>query len=141
MATKAYVFPVPGREADIAAIEALVLAGGCELVRPNDPAAAYPQAVVEADVVVILICPQTLDDPLTVQVVELANREGKRIVGVWAGDADPNALPQVLRDYGDANVRMDAASIAQSVCGGASIWETPTGDKRPPPKTPRHKKR
>lgn len=141
MATKAYVFPVAGREADIGQLKALILAGGCELVRPDDPAAAFPQAVLEADVVVILICPQTLTDPVVIQVVELANREGKRIIGVWAADADPSKLPEVLEEYGDGHVRMDEASVASSVCGGQSIWETPTGEPRPKPKTPRHKRR
>jgi len=138
---KVYVFPVPGRAADIEVLKQLVVAGGCVVHCMDDPPDAYEQCVKEADVVVILICPETLADALVASVVQLANRLGKRIVGVWAADAEPNKLPDCLHRYGDANVRIDAAELAGTVCQDQSIWVTPGGDPRPKPRTPRHKKR
>lgn len=137
--TKAYVFPVPGREADIGLLKKLIEAGGCVVVCPNDPINAFEHCVEEADVAVILICPETVDDKLTGQLVALANRLSKRIVGVWAANAEPGKLPASLHRYGDANVRFDAGELAASVCQGESIWVTPEGKPRPKPKTPRHK--
>jgi hypothetical protein len=137
--TKAYVFPIQGREADISTLKTLIAAGGCVVICPNDPVDAFSHCVEEADAVVILICRETIGDELTGPVVELANRLGKRIVGVWAMDAELNKLPPSLHRYGDANVRLNADEIASAVCQGESIWVTPEGVPRPRPKTPRHK--
>jgi hypothetical protein len=137
--TKVYVFPMPVREADIDTLKKLIKAGGCVVVCSDDPTHAFDHCVEEADVAVILICPETIDDKLTGPVVELANRLGKRIVGVWAADAEPNKLPRSLHRHGDANVRLDAHELAASVCQGESIWVTPKGESRPKPITPRHK--
>jgi hypothetical protein len=137
--TKAYVFPVPGHGAEIDALKKLIEAAGCVIVCPDELINAFDHCVNEADVVVILICPETIDDKLTGPVVELASRLGKRIVGVWAADAEPNKLPASLHRHGDANIRLDANELAASVCGGASVWVTPEGKPRPKPKTPRHK--
>jgi hypothetical protein len=136
---KVYVFPVPGRQAEIAELKRLIEAAGCEIVCPDDPPESFEHCAQEADVVVILICPQTLDDNLIGPVVELANRTGKRIVGVWAADAEPGKLPRSLNRYGDSNIRIDAKDIAAAICRGEAVWVTPEGKPREKPKTPRHK--
>ena len=137
--TKVYVFPVPGHQAEITALKGLIEAAGCIIVCPNDPPEAYEHCVREADVVVILICPETIDDKLIGPVVELANKLGKRIIGVWAADAEPGKLPQSLNRYGDSNIRVDQEEVAAAVCRGETVWVTPEGKSRPKPKTPRHK--
>ena len=137
--TKAYVFPVLGRQADIVTLKKLITLGGCIVICPDDPVDSFDRCVQEADVVVILICPETIDDELIGPAVDMANKLGKRIVGVWAADAEPNKLPPSLHRHGDANVRLDATELASSVCQGTSIWVTPEGTPRPKPKTPRDK--
>lgn len=136
---KVYVFPVPGHAAEIATLKTLIEAAGCVIVCPNDPPEAFDHCVREADVVVILICPQTIDDKRIGPVVELANKLGKRIVGVWAADAEPGKLPRSLNRYADSNIRVDANDVAAAVCRGETVWVTLEGKPRPKPKTPRHK--
>jgi hypothetical protein len=136
---KVYVFPVPSRRAEIDMLKKLIVSGGCIVICPDDPIDGLHNCMEKADVVVILICPETIDDKLTGPVVELANRSGKRIVGVWAVDAEPDKLPPSLHRFGDANVRLNASELATSVCQGESIWLTPKGDPWPKPVTPRHK--
>ena len=137
--TKAYVLPIPGRQAEINTLKGLIEAAGCIVVCENEPINAFSHCVSEADVVVILICPQTIEDALTEQVIELASKLGKRIVGVWAADAEANKLPIMLHRHGDATVRFNPDELAASVCGVNSVWVTPEGKPRPKPKTPRHK--
>jgi hypothetical protein len=137
--TKAYVFPVSGREADIKALTSIIEAAGCVLVCVDEKADAFERCVKAADVLVVLVCPQTIDDTHVGPVVSLANKLAKRVVGVWAADAEPNKLPPSLHKYGDATVRLRAEELAGSVCQGEAIWMTPKGEPRPKPPTPRHK--
>ncbi|MBP2295098.1 hypothetical protein [Azospirillum rugosum] len=139
--TKVYVFPVPGREADVEELKRLIRAGGCSIVCANESIDAFEQCVGEADVVVILICPESANDKVAEQVAELANKLGKRVVGVWASDVQAGKLPLSLHRHGDATVRLNAVELAVSVCQGGTAWVTPDGNPRPKPKTPRHNKR
>jgi hypothetical protein len=137
--TKAYVSAVGGREKEIETLKKLVLAGGCALTCTDEPPDAFEQCVTEADVLVILICPETENDPLVRQAIEAARASGKRIVGVWLPGLTTGTLPPLLHRYGSAAVPMDAEKIAAAVCGGSSVWDTPSGTPRPKPLTPRHK--
>ena len=138
-ATKVYVFPVPARADDVKTLKQLIEQAGCVLVCDEANADEFAQCVEAADVVVILICPETMDDELVKQVVELANRLGKRIVGVWAPDVDDARLPTVLHRHGDATIIFNSEEIRQHICQSAPVWTTPEGQPRPKPKTPRHK--
>ncbi len=138
---KAYVIPIPGREDEIQALRALIEACGCSVICQDDPIDSFDHCVEEADVVVILICPETASDRLFEQIIELASKLGKRIVGVWGAGVNLGELPPSIHRYGDAVIRANGDEIAAAVCKGESPWTTPQGTPRPAPKTPRHKKR
>ena len=137
--TKAYVLPIDGRDADIETLRKLIEAAGCEIVCPEDPRGNFAQCVELADVVVILICPETLQPGVIDEVVALAKRLGKRVVGVWASEAEPDRLPSMIHRHGDATVGLNPEKIEAAVCGGKAIWDCPGGGPRPKPPTPRHK--
>lgn len=139
--TKVYIFPVPGREGELQKIKERLEALGCDVLCWGEAVELSPQCIAAADVLVILICDETLTDQTTARAVELASRLGKRIVGVWAADADSDNLPPCLNQHGDANVRPEAEELSAAICDGDPVWVTPNGEPRPKPRTPRHKKR
>jgi hypothetical protein len=139
---KVYVVPLPPTRAkELDKLKQLIETGGCELVCRDDPIEKADDCIAAADVVVILICAETLGDPAVDGLVELASRLGKRVIGVWADDAKPQDLPSSIERRGDATIRLDPEEIERAVCGGQTPWHDPTGKQRPRPKTPRHKKK
>ena len=137
--TRAFVLPIKGREADIEKLRQLVEQAGCEPVCDQALPADYEKCLENADVLVVLICPQTMDDSAVNQLIVHASRTGKRVVGVWALNLKDSVLPTAINKHGDAVIVFDVAAIRQSVCGDQSSWSTPDGKPRPTPKTPRHK--
>lgn len=137
--TKAYVVPIPGRDADIAALKKIIESAGCVLVCAAEKLDEFDTCLRAADVVVVLICPETYDDRLIGHIVVLANKFGKRVVGVWSADADESKLPQTLHRYADSVVRIAETEMGESICGGEVKWLTPKGEPFPTPRTPRHK--
>lgn len=136
---KVYVVPVAGREPEIEQIKKLVRAGGAEVVCDKDPIDQFEHCVEDADVVVILICPETVGDKVIAEIVELARKLGKRVIAVWSGVATGDALPTPIHQYGEGAVRVDAAEIEGAICRDETIWNTPDGKPRKMPPTPRHK--
>lgn len=137
--TKVYVFPVPSHAQAIEELKKLIKDAGCELVCADSKPQDYAACVNDADVVAILLCPETFDDETVKKAVALAVQLGKRIVGVWAPGVEDETLPEWLKSYGDAAVVFGAAAAADSICGSKSVWESPKGQTRPVQKTPRHK--
>jgi len=137
--TRAFVLPIRGRDVEVAEIKKLIAQAGCEVVcndaRPTD----YKKCLMEADVLVVLICPETENDPVVNELVSLASREGKRVVAVWSSAAKTMDLPAVINKHGDAVIPLELDMVRQSICGGKATWTTPEGTPRPTPKTPRHK--
>jgi hypothetical protein len=137
--TKAYVLPIAGYEITLETLKKLILAGGCDIFCPDDPADAYERCVEGADVLVILICPETENSEAVDRVIAFAKKLGKRVVGVWASDAQPDKLPRFLHRHGSGTVGLNPDRIAAAVCGGQPLWDSPGGGPRRKPPTPRHK--
>lgn len=90
-----------------------------------------------AGVLVILISPDTKDSEFVNWEIEYAQKQGKRIVGVWAsGEADCE-LPAALEEYGDAVVGWNGDRIVEAIEGDGH-WEDAQGVARAPQTVPRH---
>jgi len=133
------VFPVKGREAEIARLKQMLIDAGCVLVCDQPTISDYEKCLKEADVLVILMCPETEGNSTVDELIALASRLGKRVIGVWLSESTATELPAAINSHGDAAVTMDAGMIREAVCGGKAIWVLPDGKTRPAPKTPRHK--
>lgn len=137
--TRVFVFPVKGREAEIARLKQMLTKAGCELVC-DQPVVSNPEKCLrDADVLVILMCPETEGDQTVEALIALASKLGKRVVAVWLPGSTATELPAAIHSHGDAAVTMDAASVKDAVCDSKTIWLLPDGKPRPAPKTPRHK--
>ncbi len=136
-----YVLPVPGRDAEIAKIRDRVVAAGGVLVCEDKPDLKdWKTCVAACDVVVVLICPES-GTPEIAAILEEAARQGKEIIGVWLDEAQDPTVPEVLERIGDSVVVDTLEAITEAVIDGKSVWQDPTGQKRPNQKTPRHKGR
>jgi hypothetical protein len=136
--TRAFVYPVKEHTDSIEKLRQLIRAA-CDLVCDDSGPADPKRCLQQADVLVILICPETMDSAPINELIILASHTGKRIVGVWAPGIQHSEVPAALHKHGDAAIVFDADAVKKVVCGGESIWSTPVGAPRPSPKTPRHK--
>ncbi len=137
--TRVFVLPVKGRDDEVAKLKELITKAGCEVICDKAKQADYDKCLKEADVLAIVICPQTQNDAAIDKLIALASHEGKRVVGVWMPAADETALPAAINKHADAVITLDVDAIRRSICGGDPTWMMPDGKPRPAPKTPRHK--
>ena len=133
------VFPVRGREAEILKLKQMLMTAGCELICDQPVISDYEKCLKQADVLVILMCPETDDDETVISLTALAASLGKRVIGVWLEGSTATELPPAINKHGDAGITMDAKIIEEVVCEGKTSWVLPDGKLRPAPKTPRHK--
>lgn len=137
---KVFVCPVRGRAAEIAGLRRQVAALGAVLVCADSQTLNdYETCVAEADAVVILLCPESVNDPDVKDVVDTASRAGKRIIIVWLEGCGLMDLPPFLAREGDAAVRQDGDGLERAIVQGEPVWEMPDGSRRPDQKVPRHK--
>jgi len=136
---KVYVLPVAGREAEVNTIRGLIEAAGCEIVCEDTPIDMFESCIAAADVVVILICAETVGEKIVADAIRAANAGGKRIVGVWSAVPGVDAPPEDLEKLGDAILAWTPDKLGPLICEGEVLWQTSGGGQRPPPKTPRHK--
>lgn len=139
VATRVFVLPIKGREVEIEQLKKLIVRAGCEVVCNDAKPVDFEKCIEGADVLAILIVSETQDDPTIDELIELASRQGKRVVGVWPPAAKDPTLPSAINRHGDAAITSDVESIRESICGGKPQWIEPDGTSRPTPKTPRHK--
>jgi hypothetical protein len=137
--TRVFVLPSKGRDTEMVKLKELITKAGCEITCHNAKPAEYKKCLLAADVLVVLICPETENDPAVDDLIALASREGKRVVGVWAPAAKAMEIPSAINSHGDAVITLDVDAIRKSICGSNPSWTTPDGKPRPTPKTPRHK--
>jgi hypothetical protein len=135
---RVYVCPVPTQPGAIAIIKKAVLAAGGVLVGETDKDfGTYKTHVAACDIVVILICAETLGSADIAAVVAEATRLGKRIIGVWLDDSIKGE-PEWLAREGDGVVPLDQNKI-EAVIKGEREFDDPAGKRLPKRPTPRHK--
>lgn len=84
----------------------------------------------EADVLTVLVSPGMRDSEHVDWEIEYAQKQEKRIVGVWAQNGSEEDLPDALKDYADAVVGWQAERIYEAIDGDINNWETSKGELR-----------
>lgn len=89
-------------------------------------------------VLVVLISPGTKDSTWVNWEIEYAQREGKRIVGVWTAGAAECDVPQALAEFADAVVGWQADRIEGAIDGTINNWTGSDGQPRDRQKIRQH---
>ena len=84
----------------------------------------------KAGVLVVYISPETKDSKYVNWEIEYAQKEDKRIIGVWEWGEKGCEIPQALENYGDALVGWDGESIVDAITGKSNVWYDQDGTKR-----------
>ena len=92
----------------------------------------------QCSVLVVYISPKTKSSDYVNWEIEYAQKEDKRIVGVWArGDAQCD-VPDALKNHADAVVGWQGNNIIDAINGKLNQWTNPDGSPRPKQAIPRH---
>jgi hypothetical protein len=89
-----------------------------------------------AGAVIVLIGKGTHSRPWVDWEIEQANKQGKRIVGVYTRGGTENDVPASFEEFGDALVAWNSDSIIDALDGKISPFDLPGGTPRPPVHTP-----
>jgi hypothetical protein len=87
-----------------------------------------------AGTLIVYITPKTKGSDWVDWEIEYAQKQGKRIVGVWANGYSDCDVPDSLKDYADAVVSWNGAQIVDAINGKDNNWHNPDGtvsDPRP----------
>lgn len=83
-----------------------------------------------ASTVVVLIGKETANRPWVDWEINMANRLGKRIVGVYERGGTEHDVPAALERYGDARVAWNSNNIIDAIEGKCDPFEKPDGQER-----------
>jgi hypothetical protein len=111
--------------------------GSIDSSKPNDATnPAYIKSeflaprIVWASTMVVLISSKTHESPWVEWEIEYAQKQGKRIVGVWDQGARDSNIPSALDKYADAVVGWQADRVMDAINGSINNWETASGEVR-----------
>ncbi len=76
---------------------------------------------------IVYISGQTKESHYVNWEIEYAQKEGKRIVGVWALGEKGCEVPEALADYADAVVGWNGDNIIDAITGKINGWTLPDG--------------
>lgn len=85
-----------------------------------------------ASTLLVYISPDTKNSEWVNWEIEYAEKEGKRIVGVWEHGSGECEIPDALKKYHDAIVGWNADRIIDAINGKIQGWERPDGTKTQP---------
>ena len=85
-----------------------------------------------AGTMVVVISPETHTSKWVNWEIEQANRQGKRIVGVYARGGTEADVPEAFERYGSALVGWNTESIIDAVDGRKNDFQRPDGSPRAP---------
>ena len=103
------------------------------LVKPETIRRLLRMKISWAGVVVVLIGKETHSRPWVDWEIEQANKQGKRIVGVYVRGGAEADIPAALENYSDTIVGWNSDSIIAAIEGTAHAFETPDRTPREPP--------
>lgn len=92
-----------------------------------------------ASTVVVYVSAGTKDSDWVKFEIEEAQRQDKRIVGVWAWGEKDCEIPRALDDYGNAMVGWNGESIIDAIVGNNDNWYDQNGQPKTDRKIVRHK--
>ena len=85
-----------------------------------------------ASTLVVLISPETRQSEWVNWEIEYAEKQGKRIVGVWVRGGQEADMPENLDLYADAVVGWQADRVMDAINGDISNWTRADGSVREP---------
>ena len=91
-----------------------------------------------ASTLVVLVSPNTKHSDWVNWEIEYAEKQGKRIVGVWCQGAKDADLPTALELYADAMVGWQADRLMDAVEGRINNWYQSDNTLREPQPLPRY---
>ena len=94
--------------------------------------------IQQSSTIVVYISPETKDSDYVNWEIEYAQKEGKRIVGVWADGEKDCELPEALDKYADAVVGWTGDRIVDAIEGKIENCENPDGSQWPQRKISRY---
>ncbi|WP_029083759.1 TIR domain-containing protein [Bradyrhizobium sp. th.b2] len=77
------------------------------------------------------ITPHTKDSEWVNWEIEYAEKQGKRIVGIWGHGHKDCEVPEALKKYADAVVPWNAEKIMDAIDGKLTDWQDPEGKPLP----------
>ena len=86
----------------------------------------------QSSTLVVYTSSKTKDSPWVDWEIGYAEKQDKRIVGVWAHGESGCEVPQGLNDYADAVVGWTGNRIIDAINGKIDGWENPDGTKSAP---------
>ena len=81
----------------------------------------------QSSVLITHIAPDTKDSKWVNWEIEYAQKQGKRIVGVWQRGARNCELPEALEKHADAVVGWNGESIVDAINGNSNNWYNQNG--------------
>jgi hypothetical protein len=91
-----------------------------------------------ASTLLVYITPKTRNSEWVNWEIEYAEKQGKRIVGVYAHDANECDIPDALEKYADAMCGWNGAGVVEAIMGENNDWHGPAGELRDPRPINRH---
>lgn len=88
--------------------------------------------ILKSSTLVVYISPDTKGSPWVDWEIEYAQKNDKRIIGVWAHGESQCDVPDALKKYADAVVGWQGNRVIDAIEGRISDWEDPNGTKQPP---------
>ncbi len=76
---------------------------------------------------IIYVTPHTKDSEWVDWEIEYAEKQGKRIGGIWAHGHKECEVPEALKKYADTVVPWNADKIMAAIEGKSTDWENPDG--------------
>lgn len=86
----------------------------------------------KSSTLVVYISPQTKDSHYVNWEIEYAEKQNKRIIGVWAHGENGCEVPEALENYGDAIVGWTGNNIIDAINGKINGWNNPDGTQATP---------
>ncbi len=86
----------------------------------------------KSSTLVVYISPQTKDSQYVNWEIEYAEKQNKRIIGVWAHGENGCEVPEALENYGDAIVGWTGNNIIDAINGKINGWNNPDGTQATP---------
>ncbi len=86
--------------------------------------------IQQSSTLLVYISPETKDSEYVNWEIDYAQKQNKRIVGVWAHGENECEVPEALQKYADAVVGWTGNRIIDAINGKIDNWENADGTQR-----------
>ena len=83
--------------------------------------------IQQSSTLVVYISPETKDSKYVNWEIDYAQKQDKRIVGIWAHGENGCEVPEALNNYADAVVGWTGNRIIDAINGQIDGWQNPDG--------------